>query len=88
MRKLINKLLFVSKGVKKIGKHLIENPQEWQQGKYEYVNKKDNGIRIWTCNGIAFININGFNGLNLSEKIYINNCIKMSIANKLFEELK
>lgn len=88
MRKLINKILFVSKGVKKIGKHMIENHQEWQQGMYEYVNKKDNRIRIWTCNGVAYIKINGFSGLNFCEKIYLNNCIKMSIANKLFEDLK
>lgn len=86
-RKLFNKIIPVSDGMRKIGQQMIDNPMDWVQGTYEFTNKKNQDVRIWTCNGISNIKINGFDGLSLSEKIYINNCIKMSIANRLLHSV-
>ena len=73
----------ISEGVKQIGKQMIENPHDWIQGMYEYSNKSNPDIKIWTCNGAHFIKFDGNTGLNLREKFYLNRCIKKSIANKL-----
>ena len=86
-RKLFNKSLPISEGVEKLGKQMINNPMDWIQGCYEFVNQKNKDVRIWTCNGIGYIKISGFDGLSYSEKIYLNNCIKMSIANRLVESV-
>jgi len=83
IRKLILWLIPASEGVQEIGKQMIENPTDWVQGMYEYTNKKNPDIAIWTCNGIPFIKIGGFGGLTLSDKIYLGNAIKISIANRL-----
>ena len=86
-RKIFNKII-VSDGVKGIGKQMIDNPLDWVQGNYEFVSKSNPDITIWTCNGIKNIKIRGFGGLSYSEKAYLNNCIKMSIANRLLTSVK
>lgn len=88
IRKIFNKTIPVSDGIKKLGKQIIDNPMDWIQGRYCFTNKKNPDVEIWTCNGKRYIKIGGFNGLSYYEKIYINNCIKMSIANRLGEEIK
>lgn len=87
LRKIVNIFIPVSIGVKEIGKQMIEKPLEWEQRHYEFINIKSKDIRIWTCNGWSFIKINGFNGLSYTDKIYLNNCIKTSIANRLWQTL-
>jgi len=87
LRKLFNKIIPVSDGIKKLGQQMIDNPLDWVQGQYEFVNRKNRDVAIWTCNGINSIKIFGFDGLTKSEKIYINNCIKMAIANRLVQSL-
>ena len=83
IRKLINYFIPVSKGVEGIGQQMIDSPMEWKQGDYEFINIKHPDIRIWTCNGISYITIGGFKGLSISDKIYLANCIKISIAKRL-----
>ena len=78
MRRLINTIIPVSEGVKIIGKQMIDNHKDWVQGMYEYINLKNKDVRIWTCNGIPFIKINGFEGLSFSEK----NILKQLYKNK------
>jgi len=86
-RKIFNKSLFVSDGIKKIGQQMIDNPLDWEQGRYEFTNTKHTDVSIWTCNGIFFMQINGLKALSLLEKIYLNNCIKISIANRLAQSV-
>lgn len=76
----------ISDGVRKIGQQMIDNPLEWQQTEFYFVNLKNPDIRIWSCSGISYIKINGFEGLSYTEKVYLNKCIKMSIANKLIKK--
>jgi len=83
IRRIINWFVPVSQGVKELGQQMIENPTEWVQGEFAFTNTKHPDITIWTCNGILFIKISGFAGLSFSDKIYINNCIKLSMARKL-----
>ena len=87
LRKLFNKTIPVSDGIKKLGQQMIDNPLDWVQGMYEFVNKKNRDVAIWTCNGINSIKISGFDGLSYADKVYINNCIKMSIANRLVQSV-
>ena len=86
-RKIFNRTLPISKGVKLLGQQMIDNPLDWVQGGYEFVNQKNKDVRIWTCNGISYMKINGFDGLSFTEKVYINNCIKLSIANRLIQSI-
>lgn len=86
-RKLFNKTIPVSDGIKKLGQQMIDNPMDWVQGMYCFTNKKNPDVAIWTCNGIGYIKIGGFEGLSYSDKLYINNCIKMSIANRLVQSV-
>jgi len=73
----------ISQGVKDIAKNMIEHPEDWIQGPYHFSNRKYHDINIWTENGWSFIRFEGNTGLNTAEKIYLNNAIKQSIANKL-----
>ena len=73
----------ISEGVKEIAKQMIENPHDWIQTEYEYVNVSNHDIRIWTSNGTPFIKLNGNDAFNIREKAYLNKAIKKSIANKL-----
>lgn len=73
----------ISEGVLKLGKQMVEHPEDWVQGIHEFCNVKHPDIRIWTCNGIIYIKISGFDALTLSDKKHISNCIKLSIANKV-----
>lgn len=77
----------ISQGIKDIAKQMIENPNDWVQGEYEFINRKNLDIKVWTSNGVLFINFRGNSGLNIFEKIYLNRAIKQSIANKLISNL-
>ena len=86
-RKLFNKTIPVSDGIKKLGQQMIDNPMDWVQGTYEFSNRKNPDLAIWTCNGINYIKIGGFEGLSYSDKVYLNNCIKISMANRLIHSI-
>lgn len=75
--------MVISKGVKEIAKQMIEYPDDWVQTEYEFVNKTNPDIRIWTSNGWWFLKFRGNEGLSWKERIYLNNAIKKSIANRL-----
>ncbi len=78
----------ISQGVKDIAKNMIEHPEDWVQGMNYFSNKNHRDISIWTANGWYFIKFEGNTGLNTEEKIYLNNAIKQSIANKLSVSIK
>ena len=79
--------MVISEGVKEIGQQMIDNPHGWVQGDYEFTNKKHTDIRLWTSNGFFYLKLNGNDSLGIFEKIYLNRCIKKSIANKLTRPL-
>lgn len=83
LRKLFNKTIPVSEGVKEFCKNMINNPQDWVQGQYEFTNMNHRDIAIWTCNGVSYIKICGFNALTMADKIMIANSIKITMAKKL-----
>lgn len=82
-RKLFNKSIPASEGIKEFCKNMIDNPQDWKQGHYEFTNIIYPDIAIWTCNSIVNIKINGFNTLTFSDKIMISNSIKITMAKRL-----
>jgi len=86
-RKLFNKTIPATEGIIKLGQQMIDNPLDWVQGMYCFTNLKNKDIAIWTCNGISCIKIGGFTGLSYSDKVYINNCIKISMANRLLQSI-
>ena len=43
-KKLLNKLIPVSDGVKKIGQHMIDNPMDWELGRWRFINKTNPDI--------------------------------------------
>ena len=73
----------VSEGVKELATSMVENPHDWVQGQYEYVNTKHQDIRVWTSNGASFIKIGGNDCLSLAEKFYLARAIKRATAKKL-----
>ncbi|MFQ5788281.1 MAG: hypothetical protein ACE5H1_09910 [Thermodesulfobacteriota bacterium] len=70
----------VSPEIKRLGRHIINNPMEWKQETFEFYNEKQD-IRIWTCSRIEGIHIDGFD-LSLSDKKYLANTIKISKKKK------
>lgn len=62
---------------------MVENPHDWVQGQYEFVNTKHNDIRLWTCNGAYLLKIGGNDCLSLAEKFYLARAIKRATAQKL-----
>jgi hypothetical protein len=75
----------ISEGCKDIAKQMIDNPHDWVQTQYEYVNVTSKDIRIWTANGMTSIELNGNDAFNIREKAYLNSAIKKSIANRLLK---
>ena len=73
----------VSKGVRELAASMVENPHDWVQGQYEFVNTKHHDIRLWTCNGASFLRIGGNACLSLAEKFYLAKAIKRAMAQKL-----
>ena len=73
----------VSKGVKELAASMVRNPHDWVQGQYEFICTKHQDIRIWTCNGVAFMRIGGNTSLSLAEKFYLAKAIKRATAQKL-----
>ena len=73
----------ISEGCQQLIDRLVDHPEEWTQGMYEYVNKENPDIRIWTANGFPFIKLQGNDCFNLREKMAVNAAIKKSIANRL-----
>ena len=73
----------VSKGVKELAASMVRNPHDWVQGQYEFICTKHQDIRIWTCNGTAFLKIGGNACLSLAEKFYLARVIKLAVAKKL-----
>ena len=80
---MIFKFLEISEGVREIAQQMIDNPHDWRQEDYHFRNISHPDIAIWTANGAFGIELNGFDGLSLVEKHYLNRAIKKSIANKL-----
>jgi hypothetical protein len=75
--------VFVSQGIKELCKSMIDNPHDWVQTGYKFVNIKHSDISIWTANGLSFIQINGNDGLSFCEKICVLRAIKLTIARRL-----
>ena len=73
----------ISEGVRLLAQQMIDNPEEWVQGMYEFINTKNPDIRIWTPNGVAYIKFNGNTCLTYAEQKHIAAAIKKSIALKL-----
>lgn len=73
----------ISEGVHLLAQQMIDNPLEWVQGPYEFVNTKNPDIRIWTPNGVSYIKINGNDCLSYAEKRHIAAAIKKAIARRL-----
>lgn len=73
----------VSEGVRLLAKQMIDNPHDWRQTQYHFVNKSHPDIAIWTANGVSFIAIEGNDAFTLAEKRYLLNAINKSIALKL-----
>lgn len=73
----------VSKGVKELADSMVRSPHDWVQGQYEFICINHQDIRIWTCNGTAFLKIGGNSCLSLAEKFYLAKAIKLAIAKKL-----
>lgn len=78
----------VSEGVKSFCAAMVSRPEEWVQGEYYFTNTTHTDIRVWTCNGIWFLRISGFDCLTLAEKIYISNAIKKTMAARIGTLLK
>ena len=72
--------MFVSKGVMELCDSILERPDDWVQGSYEFVYKNNKSIRIWTAGGASHIALRGNDGFNRFEKRMINKCIKLAIA--------
>ena len=73
----------VSNGVKELAAIMVKNPHDWVQGPYEFICTKHTDVRIWTCNGTAFLKIGGNACLSLAEKFYLAKAIKRATAQKL-----
>jgi len=82
-RTLLNKTIPASEGIKEFCKNMIDNPGDWRQGMYEFTNKNHRDMSIWTCSGVGYIRIFGFNALTKADKIMIANSIKITMAKKL-----
>ena len=73
----------VSEGIQELGQQMIDNPNDWVQGQYHFINISNSDIKIWTANGAMFLKFEGNDGMNSSEKRYLNKCIKKSISNRI-----
>lgn len=72
--------MLISKGVKDLCASILDRPDRWTQGSYEFINKDNAAIRIWTANGASHIALNGNDAFNMFEKWKLNSVIKMAIA--------
>ena len=75
--------MFISNGIKEFCEQMVNNPNDWVQGEYEFTNKKHPDIAIWTCNGVCYIKIGRDETLNFFEKRIIAKAIKQTKANQL-----
>lgn len=73
----------ISEGVQMLVQSMVDNPEDWRQGPYHFVNVKHQDIRIWTANGYGWIKLEGNECLTHAEKRHIANGIKKSIALRL-----
>lgn len=73
----------VSQGVREFCAAMIANPHDWRQERYEFVNVKNPDIRVWTCNGLAHIQIHGNDGLTRAEKKLILKAVNLTTARRL-----
>ena len=73
--------MFITKETKELGRDLIENCQNWEQGHHTYSNGK---LSLWTCN-VPWIDLDSYpetSMFNIFERIYIHRCIKKSKIRK------
>lgn len=73
----------ISEGIRLLAQQMIDNPEEWVQGMYEFTNTKNPDVRIWTPNGVSYIKLNGNTCLTYAEQKHIASAIKKSLALKL-----
>ncbi len=73
----------ISKGARELGEYMISNPEDWTQTDYYFQCLSSKDIRLWTVSGASYIKLNGNEAFNHTEKLYLNDCIKKSIVNKL-----
>lgn len=71
--------------IKQIGMDMINNPDNWKNGCYEFF-KKDGRIYFWIANGISHLTMNNIK-IPMVDRKYINKCMKKSIANRLLNTI-
>ena len=72
--------MFIKKETEELGTDMVDNCQNWEQGKHTYSNGK---LSIWTANGALFIDSYPTTSMfNFFEKLYIHRCIKKSKIKK------
>ena len=77
------KALEISEGIKEIARKMVENPNDWRQGDFEFFSLSNPDIRIWTANGHFALHLQGNSSLTWAEKHYLIKAIKKSIGKRL-----
>lgn len=68
----------INEGVKLLCKDMIDNSENWEQTEHTY-DKKDTELRIWTANGINYIDFYPkLESFNKDEQMFILESIKTS----------
>ena len=73
--------MFIKKETKELGRDMIDNYQNWEQGSHTYSNGK---LALWTAN-IPMFDLDSYPEIrmfNFFERIYIHRCIKKSKIKK------
>lgn len=73
----------ISEGVKLLAESMLSNPGNWVQEAYHFRCISNPDIRLWTANGVGFLQLEGNKGFNSDERKYLNDTIKKTIALKI-----
>ena len=73
----------ISEGVRLLAEQMVKNPKDWKQESYHFSCISNPDIAFWTANGATHLHLEGNDGLNLAEKVFLNNAIKKSLALKV-----
>ena len=73
----------ISEGARLLAEQMFENPKNWEQGRHRFICISNPDIAFWTANGATHLHLDGNDGFNLAEKVFLNNAIKKSLALKV-----
>ena len=73
----------ISEGVELLAESMLSNPANWVQEPYHFRCVSHPDIRLWTANGVGFLQLEGNKGFNSDERTYLNDTIKKVIALKI-----